>query len=208
MNLILVMQAQGVILIIFPLAKAVLKGGNIFMQKNTRILTETGMAIALAVVLDSLTIWKMPYGGSVTLAMLPLFIIAFRWGALSGILAGVGAGFLQLAFGGTIIHPAQLVLDYPLPFGLVGLAGLFKYQVQSSKNISQTIWIFGAMFVGTFFRFITHILSGVIFFAEYAPEGQNVWLYSIIYNGSYLLPSFLLCIIVILPLRRIIIEKR
>ncbi|MFW5985167.1 MAG: energy-coupled thiamine transporter ThiT [Halanaerobiaceae bacterium] len=178
------------------------------MQKNTRILTETGMAIALAVVLDSLTIWKMPYGGSVTLAMLPLFIIAFRWGALSGILAGVGAGFLQLAFGGTIIHPAQLVLDYPLPFGLVGLAGLFKYQVQSSKNISQTIWIFGAMFVGTFFRFITHILSGVIFFAEYAPEGQNVWLYSIIYNGSYLLPSFLLCIIVILPLRRIIIEKR
>ena len=172
------------------------------MEKKTRILTEISMAIALSIILNFLPIWQMPQGGSVTLEMLPIFIIAFRWGVRSGMLAGLGYGLIQLAFGAYIIHPVQLILDYPLPYLLLGLAGLFKNKILFTKN--QILWIFVAMTAGTLARFGSHILSGVVFFGHFAPEGQNVWLYSIIYNGSFLIPSLIITYFVILPLRRLI----
>ena len=174
------------------------------MQQDTRKMVEIAMAIALSVVLSLLRLFRMPQGGSVTLAMLPLFIIAFRWGVKAGILGGVGAGLLQLVLGPAIVHPAQLILDYPLAYGLVGLAGVFRDRIQDKKNIKQFKWIFLGMIFGAGTRLISHVLSGVIFFAHYTPEGQNVWAYSIIYNASFLVPALLLCLVIIVPLKKVI----
>ena len=100
------------------------------MKRNqVRIMTEIGMAVALAAILNFIPLWRMAQGGSVSLEMLPILIIALRWGAGSGMMAGVVYGLVQLALGPFIIHPAQLVLDYPLPYMLVGLAGIFSNKI-------------------------------------------------------------------------------
>jgi thiamine transporter len=78
-----------------------------------------------------------------------------------------------------IYHPAQVLLDYPIAFGALGLAGFFT----NYALIGVAVAIFG--------RFISHLLSGVIFFAEYAPAGMSPVVYSAIYNGSYLIGEFI-----------------
>jgi len=166
------------------------------MKRNqVRIMTEIGMAVALAVIFNFIPLWRMPQGGSISLEMLPILIIALRWGAGPGMMAGVVYGLVQLAFGPFIIHPAQLVLDYPLPYMLVGLAGIFSSKI----NLKATV------FIGGLGRFVSHFLSGIIFFAQYAPEGQSPWVYSAIYNISYLLPALLLSYVIIIPLIKILV---
>jgi thiamine transporter len=97
--------------------------------------------------------------------------------------AGAVAGLLQLILGGYVVHPLQALLDYPLAFGVLGLAALTP----------RPLWL--GLTLGTFLRLVCHVLSGVVFFASYAPEGTNVWLYSTVYNGSYMLPNLGLSII-------------
>ncbi|MBN1333721.1 MAG: energy-coupled thiamine transporter ThiT [Synergistales bacterium] len=153
------------------------------MQNRTRMLVEGGLAAGLAIALSYLRIFRMPQGGSVTLENLPLLIYALRWGFKGGFGAGVVAGLVQLILGGYVVHPAQALLDYPIAFGVLGFAGLVR----------KPIW--AGMLLGTSLRLVAHILSGVIFFASYAPEGTNVWLYSTIYNGSYMVPNLALSLI-------------
>jgi thiamine transporter len=86
----------------------------------------------------------------------------------------------MMLFGGYITHPIQAVLDYPLAFACVGAAGLLK-----ERPVLGTV-IAGAA------RFVCHVLSGVIFFSSYAPKGQSPWVYSAIYNASYLVPCLLI----------------
>ncbi|GAF73651.1 unnamed protein product [marine sediment metagenome] len=176
------------------------------MKRNqVRIMTEIGMAVALSVILNFIPLWRMPQGGSISLEMLPILIIALRWGAGPGMMAGAVYGLVQLAFGPFIIHPAQLVLDYPLPYMLVGLAGIFSSKINLKAKGSTCGWLLLAVFTGGLGRFISHFLSGVIFFAQYAPEGQSPWVYSAIYNVSYLLPALLLSYIIIIPLIKILV---
>lgn len=176
------------------------------MKRNqVRIMTEIGMAVALSVILNFIPLWRMPQGGSISLEMLPIFIIALRWGASSGMMAGVVYGLVQLAFGPFIIHPAQLVLDYPLPYMLVGLAGIFSSKIDLKAKGSTYGWLLLAVFTGGLGRFVSHFFSGIIFFAQYAPEGQSPWVYSAIYNISYLLPALLLSYMIIIPLIRILV---
>jgi thiamine transporter len=85
------------------------------------------------------------------------------------------------------VHPLQILLDYPLAFGALGLAGLFKPTVRGA--------VLGATFA-VFARFVCHFLSGVIFFSSYAPEGWNPYLYSAAYNAAYLAPSLAIAIVV------------
>ena len=171
------------------------------MKISLRAITEIAVAVALAVILNFLPLWKMPQGGSVSLEMLPILIIALRWGFKEGLLAGFVYGLLQLAFNPYIIHPVQLILDYPLPYMLLGVAGIFKEQVKKHKDKKINIYIILAVISGGLLRFVTHVLSGVVFFSQYAPEGTNVWIYSTIYNGSYLLPSLIVCYVVIAILK-------
>ncbi len=176
------------------------------MKRNqVRIMTEIGMAVALSVILNFIPLWRMPQGGSISLEMLPILIIALRWGASSGMMAGVVYGLVQLAFGPYIIHPAQLVLDYPLPYMLVGLAGIFSNKINLKAKGSTYGWLLLAVLTGGLGRFVSHFFSGVIFFAQYAPEGQSPWVYSTIYNVSYLLPALLLSYIIIIPLIKILV---
>ena len=172
-----------------------------------RLITEIGIAIALATILNFIPLWKMPQGGSISLEMLPIFLVALRWGGKSGLLAGFTYGLVQLIVNPYVIHPVQLIMDYPLPYMLLGLAGFFSINKNNGSDISYFSLLM-AMLTGGIARFIVHILSGVIFFSSYAPESQNVWIYSIIYNGSYLLPSLILCFIIISVLLKKSLLKR
>lgn len=162
---------------------------------STRMLAEIGVAVALAVVLNFLKLWQMPQGGSVSLEMLPILVIALRWGVGAGMFSGLAYGLLQLMFGAYIIHPVQLIMDYPLPYMVLGIAGYFKIR---KNDVIKPLKVFIAVLVSGAARMIVHILSGVIFFASYAPEGQNVWIYSTVYNASYLIPTIIVNYIVVL----------
>lgn len=143
---------------------------------STRALSEIVVVIALSTVLSYIKIYHLPQGGSVTAgSMVPLLWLSLRRGAKVGLLASIVYGIVQLSVEPYIYHPIQVLLDYPIAFGLLGLAGFFRKYVL----IGVAIGIFG--------RFVSHLLSGVIFFAEYAPTGMSPIVYSAIYNGSYLI---------------------
>ncbi|MEE8113783.1 MAG: energy-coupled thiamine transporter ThiT [Nitrososphaerales archaeon] len=143
------------------------------------ILAEAAMLIALAAALHLVRLFQLPFGGSITLgSMIPILLFSLRRGALPGILAGTMFGFIVLIEEPFIFHPFQVFLDYPLAFGLLGLAGIFKRNPIAGVAVA----ISG--------RFVAHYLSGIIFFAEFAPEGINPYLYSALYNGSFLSVEF------------------
>jgi thiamine transporter len=142
---------------------------------RVKVLAEAAVLIALATVLSMFKVYRMPQGGSVTPgSMVPIIVFALRRGVGYGFAAGAVFGLVRLYLGPYVVHPVQLLLDYPLAFGALGLAGLLK-----KRPVAATA-------LGIFGRFVCHWLSGVIFFAEYAPAGQHPALYSAIYNGSYL----------------------
>ena len=155
--------------------------------RDTRVLTEAALAVALSFVLGFVVLFKMPYGGSVSLEMIPLILLALRQGWKVGVVAGAAYGLLDLAIDPFVVHPVQFILDYPLAFGALGLAGLFKPTVQGA--------ILGAT-VAVLARFACHFLSGVVFFASVAPEGWNPYLYSAAYNATYLAPSLGIVLVV------------
>ncbi len=158
-------------------------------MKRTKILTECAAFVALTVLCSFIKIFEMPQGGSISLTMIPLFIISYRRGAMAGILTGSIYGLISLMFSGIIYHPASIFLDYILAFGLIGVSGFFR------KNVFGIIM---GTFTGVVFRFVCSLLSGVFIFANFAPQGQNPWTYSFIYQCTYLLPEFIICIFVML----------
>lgn len=161
--------------------------------KDVRVLTEAALAIALAFVLGLITILKMPFGGSISLAMMPLILLALRQGPWVGVIAGVAYGLLNFAFEPVVVHPIQVLFDYPLAFGALGLAGFFPPTVRGA--IVGTIVAVSA-------RFVSHFISGVVFFASYAPEGWNPAVYSAVYNAAYLVPSLVISLVVVVVLLR------
>ncbi|MFW5998913.1 MAG: energy-coupled thiamine transporter ThiT [Halanaerobiaceae bacterium] len=176
-------------------------------ENYTRIIAEIGIAVAIAAVLNFFPLWRMPQGGSISLEMLPILFVALRWGGKPGLMAGLVYGLIQLVVNPYIIHPVQLIMDYPLPFMMLGTAGFFVIRKNRGRDISY-YKVFLAVLTASFLRFVVHVLSGVVFFSSYAPEGQNVWIYSIIYNGSYLVPSLIISyVVLILILKRLLINK-
>ncbi|MGV8154840.1 MAG: energy-coupled thiamine transporter ThiT [Alkaliphilus sp.] len=140
---------------------------------TTKMLVIASMCIALSFVLSHIRLFRLPQAGSITPAsMLPMFLFAVMFGPKAGIIAGIAYGFLQFIQDGYVIHEMQFFLDYPLAFGAMGLAGLYK------KNIAI------ASLIGGLGRFFMHFLSGFVFFGMYAPEGMNPVIYSFIYNIS------------------------
>ncbi len=161
--------------------------------RDTRVLTEAALAVALSFVLGFIVLFRMPFGGSVSLEMIPLILLALRQGWKVGVVAGAAYGLLDLAIDPYVVHPVQVLLDYPLAFGALGLAGFFKPTARGA--------ILGAT-VAVLARFLCHFLSGVIFFASYAPEGWNPLLYSAAYNAAYLAPSLAIALVVVVVLMK------
>ncbi|MBO3802898.1 MAG: energy-coupled thiamine transporter ThiT [Candidatus Brockarchaeota archaeon] len=147
------------------------------MKLQTRTIAEMSGAIALSTVLSFVKIFRLPQGGSVTAgSMIPILWFALRKGTKLGCVAGALYGLVRLflPYPGYVVNPVQGLLDYPIAFGALGLAGFFKkYRMAGAA-------------AGIAGRFVAHFLSGIVFFSEYAPEGMSPVLYSAIYNGSYL----------------------
>ena len=142
---------------------------------------EGALCVALFVVLSYLPLYRMPQGGSLTLDLVPLIIFAWRRGAGWGCGAGTLAGVLHMMLGGFVVHPLQILLDFPLAYASMGLAGF--------RSIRKPM---GLVLAG-FSEAACHILSGVLFFSSYAPKGMNPWIYSTVYNLTFFLPKMLIC---------------
>jgi thiamine transporter len=165
--------------------------------ERIRIITETIVMVALSGALYLIKIFTLPQGGSITLgSMVPIFLLALRRGPRIGIVGGVAFGLVALVedvYSGVevIFYPAQVILDYPLAFGLLGLAGFFRKVPVLGVGVGITA------------RFCSHFISGVLFFASYAPAGVSPFVYSAVYNGGFLIPEFVITAALMIVLVRV-----
>ena len=168
-------------------------------NKKILMMMEIAIFASIGLVLDQISFKIVPNGGSVSLVMLPIILIAIRWGIVAGLTSGLLLGVMQAMFGGYIIHWAQGLLDYAVAFTVVGFAGLMKPFVERALKAQNHVHVFVyfviASLIGGMLRFVAHLLAGVIFFKEYAGD-QNPWIYSIIYNCTYIIPSIVLTAVV------------
>ena len=158
---------------------------------TVRMLSNAALSIALAFILSFIRLYKMPQGGSITLAsMLPIFLFSYAYGTAPGMLVGLCYGFLQwMQDGFYMVHPVEGVMDYLLAFAVLGLAGL-------GRKLPDKYSLPVGCVIGAVARAFCAILSGYIFFGSYAPEGQAPLVYSMIYNGLYLIPETLICVVI------------
>ena len=157
-------------------------------MSNTKVMVVSAICVALAFVLNQISP-SMPQGGSITPAsMLFIVLVGYWFGPSKGILAGFTMGLLDTVTGAWFIHPVQYMLDYLLGFAALGLSGFFK-NFKHGLHIGYIVSVIG--------RFICVYLAGVIFWGEFAPEGQSPFLYSFIYNISYIGPEMVLTLIII-----------
>ena len=182
---------------------------------TTKILTEIAIIAAVAFALDALQggIFRglFPNGGSIGIAMLPILILTFRRGFVPGFLAALILSFMQM-FGGVYAIAdtwymvfLQIFLDYIIAYPLVSIAALFyKSYHKATNNKDKILFLSLGTIVGGFLKFVAHFLAGFIFWSSSAPDGYfgGPVVYSIVYNGGYMLPNIILnalilCIIAI-----------
>ena len=159
---------------------------------SIRMIANAALCIALAFLLSYIRLYRMPLGGSVTPAsMLPLFLFAYAYGVVPGLTAGLAYGVFQFIQGGYVLSPVQVILEYPLAFALLGLAGV-------AHGSDSLLRFLGGAALGAFGRFFCAFLAGVVFWGKPEDYAGSVVLYSIVYNGAYMLPDTLLCMAVAL----------
>jgi len=181
----------GVVTILVVLGIALYLSRQSRTKWTARLLANAALSIALSFILSYIRLYKMPQGGSITLAsMLPIFLFSYAYGAGPGMFVGLVYGFMQWvqdAF--YMIHPIEGIMDYLLAFAVLGLAGLMN------KNRNSWALPLGCV-IGACCRALIAVVSGMIFFGEYAPEGTPVLLYSLGYNGLYLVPETIICVVI------------
>lgn len=163
------------------------------VRLSVSMAASSGLMFAMAVILTAFPFYRMPNGGSVTLGgMLPLFFISFAYGPEVGMLAGFAYSLMNLVMAPYILHPVQVLFDYPLPFMALGLAGCFPRHHMAGITAAVAV------------RLFFHFLSGVVFFGSYAPAGTSIYLYSFVTNLTYLLPNLVICLVFyrLLPVER------
>lgn len=166
--------------------ETVKKGGKLTVKQ----LVFCAMSIALGTILSEIKIIDFPWGGSATLfSMLVICLPGYFFGLGAGLLTGVAYGVLQLLVDPYVLFPMQLVMDYFLAFGALGLSGLFS---TAKKGLLK------GYLVGILGRYIFAVLSGWIFFAEYAWEGWPVLPYSLVYNGIYIFAEGAITVVILL----------
>lgn len=175
-------------------------------QKNkTRMLVEGALMVALALVFNAIKIFQLPQGGSISIEMLPLFIFALRWGCGPGMLVSFVFGLLEIFIDGAVAWGWQsLLLDYLVAFTPLGLAGLFR-KMKGGVYVGPV--------VAAFVRFIVHFISGITIYRIVAPTElfnatfTSPWVYSLAYNGSYMLINTVLCVVLLFLLMRTPLKK-
>ena len=159
---------------------------------TARRLSYAAMCIAIAFVLSCIKLFRMPQGGSVTpAAMLPLIMFALACGPVQGLTIGCAFGLLQLIEDPYVIHPIQLLCDYPLAYGAMALCCLACLIPEEKSYFRLPV----AVLLGYFARLVMAVISGVAFFAEYAGD-QNAFVYSVVYNISYLAPEMAIALVI------------
>ena len=148
-------------------------------------ITECGILMATALALSYVKLFHMPAGGSVSIGILPLLLIAARRGFKIGALCGFCFGFLLLANGATILHPIQFLLDYPLAYAMVGFAGLFKWNTGLKAATATT--------VANLIRLQFHVVAGAVFFSETKENFSEALAFSYAYNCGHLIPETIIC---------------
>lgn len=178
-------------------------------KMTLRCICEGAVMLALAMALNAAKIWQMPNGGSVDLSMIPMFFFAIRWGVGPGVLVSFAFGLLQMFVDGAVAWGWQsMLLDYLVAFAPLGLCGLFR---------GKKGGIFWGIALGAFLRFAVHFISGITIYAILVPTElfsitfTSPWMYSLVYNGSYMLIDTVLCYVVFAalykPLNRYILAK-
>lgn len=168
-------------------------------RKKLIMLVEIAIFASIGLVLDQISFKLWAQGGSISLVMVPMVLMAIRWGLVAGLATGLLIGIMQMMFGAYIVHWLQAVLDYGLAFTVVGLAAIVRRPLlkatQALHKKMMAIYIIIGVLLGGALRFVCHLLAGVVFFKEYAGD-DNVWVYSIIYNSTYMIPAALLTAII------------
>ena len=168
---------------------AVKRGGK---KKNmgTKQLVFCAMAMALAIVTSMMKVFSFPFGGSVTLcSMLFISLIGYIYGPGTGILTGLAYGVLQFLIEPYIYSPMQVLVDYPLAFGALGLSGFLA---------NAKFGLVKGYLLGVVGRYIFAVISGWIFFGEYAWEGWNALPYSLAYNACYIFAEAAVTVIILM----------
>ncbi|NLG82354.1 MAG: energy-coupled thiamine transporter ThiT [Bacilli bacterium] len=187
-------------------------------HQKVLVIVEIALLTALAVIFDLIAnltqIQLFPNGGSISISMLPVFVLAYRRGLIPGLVSGLLLGTLQTILGVTYyLFFLQFLLDYTLAYGLVGFAGVFFKWVQSNNNKYQIIGIISGTILGGFLRYFSHVLSGVIYWARYIDSTDSVdfskgvtwgdWLFSMGYNATYMVPSVIICAIILVIFNKV-----
>lgn len=187
-------------------------------MRNSKItvLTECAVMLALAFALSCAKLFEMPLGGSVTVAsMLPIMLVSIKYGPKIGVATAFlysltqalqalvqGNVFPYCTTGGVLA--VCVLFDYIFPFTVIGLCGLFRNLKIKNRELGLYIGMFAVVFV----RFLSHFVTGVVIWKQWAPEGMGKYLYSFLYNGSFLGIDFAICLIcAILMLRKQEIRK-
>lgn len=165
---------------------------NLTKKEKIRRLAESAIMLAMSTILAQLAVFKLPFGGSVTLfSQLPMVVISYRYGVRWGAFSGLVMAVIQLLFGlenftwvsGVGAYLILIFADYIVAFGVLGLGGMFKGKIKSQA----TALALGSVVV-SLVRYACHFISGVTIWSSYA-EGMSVWEYSLTYNGSYMIPE-------------------
>ncbi|WP_409968533.1 energy-coupled thiamine transporter ThiT [Bengtsoniella intestinalis] len=176
---------------------------SIFIVRGLRLTAKdicvAGLIIAITIVLTLILI-PLPTGASWSLcAPVPLMLMALVWDKRLAIVAGWVCGVLVIFVSAPWqpVHWAQIFVEHLICFSCLGYAGLFGYKTKGRLILG--------LLLATVLKTVAHILSGALFFGQYAWEGWGAWGYSLVYNLTQNIPLMLLCcgIVLALPLKTI-----
>ena len=174
-----------ILLVIVALGAILLLSGKTRKQWTAKTIAFAALSIALSYVLSCFRLFRMPQGGSVTPgSMLPIMLFAAAYGVGPGVVVGVVYGALQYLQGGWFLNVWQFLLDYLLAFGALGLAGL-------AKKLPKTWGLYAAIIIAAVTRALSATLAGYMFW-------DTAFWPSLVYNGTYLIPDTLICIVLAL----------
>ena len=178
---------------------------------KTRVMVECALMVALATILGYIPLFELPQGGSITLfSTLPIMVIGWRHGLKWGVFTGFVHGLIQMMLGfknvlycttiGTMVH--CILLDYILAFMALGLVDLFAKPVQNHlAGVAVSSVCVGML------RYLCSFLSGILIWGGYAPEGTPVWIYSLTYNGSFMVPEIIITAVAAVVVARLVLPR-